>query len=87
MRRLLDRKVPGSSLDISVLACSKGAEVYSILWTIRSVRPDLKLITYAVDISQEILEFAERGVYSRRSDVFWNASTLQNRSIFERLNS
>jgi len=69
MRRLLDQKAPGSSVSISVLACSKGAEVYSILWTIRSARPDLKINTHAVDISQEILEFAARGVYSRNNSV------------------
>jgi chemotaxis methyl-accepting protein methylase len=85
MRRLLDRNAPGSSLDLTVLACSKGAEVYSILWTIRSARPDLRLTTYAVDISQEILEIAERGVYSRRSDVIWDHCRNQNASIFERL--
>src|SRR5438309_4080707 len=34
MRRLLDQKGHGSSLDISVLGCSKGAEVYSVLWAI-----------------------------------------------------
>ena len=101
MRRLLTQKAHGSRLDISVLACSKGAEVYSILWAIRSARPDLKLTTHAVDISQEILEFAERGVYSRngsdvsqapehesiaaRGDVNWNTCRDQTGSIFERM--
>jgi chemotaxis methyl-accepting protein methylase len=64
IRRLLEQKAHGANLDISVLACSKGAEVYSVAWTIRSARPDLTLRMYAVDISQEILEFAEKGVYS-----------------------
>ena len=85
MRRLLDRNAPGSSLDISVLGCSNGAEVYSILWTIRSARPDLRLTIYAVDIIQEILEFAERGVYSLRDDATWNGMTHQYESIFARL--
>jgi chemotaxis methyl-accepting protein methylase len=69
MRRLLEQKAHGSNLNISVLACSKGAEVYSVAWTIRSARPDLILRMHAVDISQEILEFAERGVYSLSSDL------------------
>jgi chemotaxis methyl-accepting protein methylase len=85
MRRLLDRNSPGSSVDISVLGCSKGAEVYSILWTIRSARPDLRLTIYAVDISQEILDFAERGVYSRRNDGTGTTFVDQGRSIFEHL--
>ena len=73
MRRLLEQKVNGSSLQISVLGCSKGAEVYSIVWTIRSARPDLKLRIHAVDISQDVLEFAERGIYSLKSPDLLNA--------------
>ena len=57
----------GSGLNVAVLACSKGAEVYSIVWALRSAHPDLKLSIHAVDISQDVLEFAERGVYSLRS--------------------
>jgi hypothetical protein len=79
MRRLAQEKAEGSTLRIAVLACSIGAEVYSILWTIRSARPDLKVRVCAVDISAEILNFAKRGVYA--------ASTcgLVGSSIFERL--
>jgi chemotaxis methyl-accepting protein methylase len=98
MRRLVNQKGHGSNLDISVVACSKGAEVYSILWTIRSARPDLRFRTHAVDISQDILEFAARGVYSRNGlpalnatsedgkakggDVTWKDQPV---SIFERM--
>ena len=64
LRRLLERKPPGSDLKITVLACSKGAEVYSFLWTIRSARPDMKVFAHAVDISPDILAFARQGVYS-----------------------
>jgi chemotaxis methyl-accepting protein methylase len=65
--RLLDRKAQGASLDISVLACSKGAEVYSMMWAIRTARPDLRVSMRAIDISQEILDFAEEGVYSLKT--------------------
>src|SRR5262249_24299185 len=64
MRRLVDRRDNGYGVEIAVLACSKGAEVYSIAWALRSARPDLKFDIQAVDISQDILEFAERGVFS-----------------------
>src|SRR6266550_8145547 len=63
LRRLMEQKPPRSNVEISVLACSKGAEVYSILWTIRSVRPDLVLRMQAVDVSAKILTFAEKGIY------------------------
>jgi chemotaxis methyl-accepting protein methylase len=69
VRCLLDQKARGSWLNISVLACSKGAEVYSVLWTIRSARPDLRVRMHAVDISEEILAFAERGIYSLSSSL------------------
>src|SRR5712692_5456531 len=67
IRRLADQKSKGSTLKISVLACSNGAEVYSILWTIRSARPDLKVIMHAMDVSKEILEVAQKGVYSLKA--------------------
>ena len=73
MGRLVHQKAHGSTLDISVLACSKGAEVYSILWSIRRARPDLRLRMQAVDVAQEILEFAARGVYSRNGLPALNA--------------
>ena len=101
MRRLADKKAHGSSLKIAVLACSKGAEVYSIAWTVRSARPDLELSVEAVDISQEILDFAETGVYSLARNtnssassnqsitdlggVIWNTDRDQNAWIFERM--
>src|SRR5215469_15545399 len=64
MCRLMGQKAYGASVAISVLACSKGAEVYSILWSIRTSRPDLKITLQAVDISQEIIDFAKEGTYS-----------------------
>jgi SAM-dependent methyltransferase len=72
IRRLSDQKGEGSTLKITVLACSKGAEVYSILYTIRSPRPDLKVIMHAVDISEDVLKFAEGGAYSLANHEFAN---------------
>jgi len=101
MCHLLDSKPHGAKLDISVLACSKGAEVYSIMWAIRSARPDLNLNMRAVDISQEILDFAKKGVYScvgldesnalcngvceDRKNIIRNTCRDQNAPIFARM--
>jgi chemotaxis protein methyltransferase CheR len=79
MRHLARQKADGSTLRIAVLGCSIGAEVYSILWTIRSARPDLKVLLDAVDTSKEILSFAEKGIYTADTSQFVGAS------IFERL--
>jgi chemotaxis methyl-accepting protein methylase len=73
MCRLIDQKALGAQVAISVLACSKGAEVYSILWSIRRARPDLKIALQAVDISQEIIDFAMKGVYSLKSPASLNS--------------
>jgi chemotaxis methyl-accepting protein methylase len=79
IRRLCNEKAPGVTLKIAVLGCSIGAEVYSILWVIRSARPDLRISLHGVDISKEILNFAERGVYDPQTSEFVSSS------IFERL--
>jgi polysaccharide pyruvyl transferase WcaK-like protein/SAM-dependent methyltransferase len=79
IRRLIQSRPQCSMLRICVLGCSTGAEVYSLLWTIRSARPDLKLQTSALDISPEILRVAQAAVYTSES------SQHIGRSIFERL--
>ena len=79
MRCLAQQKAQDSTLRIAVLGCSIGADVYSILWTIRSARPDLKVLLDAVDISKEILSFAEKGIYTPDTSQFVSAS------IFDRL--
>ena len=79
IRRLAVTRPEGASFDLAVLGCSIGAEVYSVLWTIRKARPDLKVKTMALDISPEVLAVAERAVYSSE------ASALVGWSIFDRL--
>ena len=64
LTRVLDAFPEGGRLKLAILGCSKGAEVYSFAWTIRSSRSDLKLGLSAVDISQDMLDFAQRGAYS-----------------------
>lgn len=63
IRRMVSSQGRGGTLRVAVLACSTGAEAYSIAWAIRSVRPDLRLVMHAVDISSDAVEFARRGAY------------------------
>ncbi len=79
MRRLTGQKPQGSTLNIAVLGCSIGAEVYSILSTIRSARPDLDVRLCAVDNSAEVLKVAEDAVYTSQTCDFVGSS------IFERM--
>jgi len=101
--RLLASKGQGSTLDLTILGCSKGSEVYSVLYSIRRARPDLKVILRAVDIDPDVLEFAKEGVYSLKrslpqkkssSDPLVQTGDLasktfgdQNTSVFERMSA
>jgi len=79
MRRLAQTKAKGSTLNVAVLGCSVGAEVYSILWVLRSTCPSLEIVVHAVDISPEVVKVGEAGVYAPgMSDVVGDG-------IFERL--
>ncbi len=79
MRRLIDRQPHGSALRVAVLGCSIGAEVYSILFTIRSARPDLAVSLCAVDNSAAVLRVAKEAVYTTQTCQFVGSS------IFERM--
>jgi chemotaxis methyl-accepting protein methylase len=79
MRRLTERKPAGSTLSITILGCSIGAEIYSILSTIRVARPDLKVIVWAVDNSAEVLKVAREAAYTSQLCDFVGSA------IFERI--
>jgi SAM-dependent methyltransferase len=68
IRRLADRSGGQDPVRMAVLGCSIGTEVYSIMWAIRSTRPDANLAMQAVDISSEALAVARGGAYFRGVD-------------------
>jgi chemotaxis methyl-accepting protein methylase len=76
---LAQEKIENSTLRLVVLACSNGAEVYSILWALRSFLPDLKVKVQAVDIAESIVRIAKFGKYSLTK------AELMDTPIFERL--
>jgi chemotaxis methyl-accepting protein methylase len=69
IQRLVRGKNQGDTVRVAVLACSTGAEVYSIAWAIRTARPDLKLVIHAVDVSSDAVEQAQRGIYPLNAKV------------------
>jgi chemotaxis methyl-accepting protein methylase len=77
MRRLTVKQPHGATLNIAVLGCSIGAEVYSILWTIRSARPDLNARLSAVDNSAEVLKVAKEATYTSQTCDFVGSSVFQ----------
>jgi SAM-dependent methyltransferase len=89
MRRLVQQPDPASRFDVAVLGCSIGVEVYSILWTLRSSRPDQEFVVDAVDVSPDVLRVAERGVYSStdsemvHSSIFEGLTDSERREMFD----
>lgn len=89
LRRLGERAPVGSTWRVAFLACSNGAEMYSALWTVRTARPDLKVVAHAVDVSPEMVEIARRGTYAlEASDVvgeriFSRTTTEEMSQMFE----
>jgi chemotaxis methyl-accepting protein methylase len=89
IRRLVAACPNGASFQLAILGCSIGAEVYSVLWTIRTARPDLKVRTVALDISPEILAVAERAAYSSAISgivgwpIFDRLSEAERQQIFD----
>jgi chemotaxis methyl-accepting protein methylase len=79
IRRLSHQVEHASAVTMAVLGCSNGAEVYSILATLRQARPELKITMHAVDISAEVLALAQQGTYSITSPE------LVGEVIFQRL--
>jgi chemotaxis methyl-accepting protein methylase len=90
IRRLSYQVELASTVKIAVLGCSNGAEVYSILATLRQARPELKIIINAVDISGEVLALAQRGSYSMTSPelvgevIFQRLTAVEMQNMFER---
>jgi chemotaxis methyl-accepting protein methylase len=76
IQRLVRRKSQGDTVRVAILACSTGAEVYSVAWAIRTARPDLKVSIRAVDVSSDAVEHARRGAYPLNAKV--NLDGLRN---------
>jgi chemotaxis methyl-accepting protein methylase len=54
---------PDGSLRLGIIGCSTGAEVYSVVWMIRSVFPSLSFVPVAMDVSASVVEKARVGCY------------------------
>src|ERR1700677_2822554 len=63
---LIEELPHGDTVRLCVMGCSTGAELYSVLWTIRKARGDLKIVAIGVDISTSAVEKAKAGRYSKK---------------------
>ena len=81
IRQFVRSHPPGSKVDLAVLGCSKGAEVYSIAWTLGNDKADFDLRILAMDIDSDVLEFAREGVYAVLSGDLRQCSALSRRDV------
>ncbi|HKU36905.1 MAG TPA: CheR family methyltransferase [Polyangiales bacterium] len=63
--QLAIKRPQNSTYKVAVLACSMGAEAYTILSGIKKIRPDLQVEMQGLDISPEPLAIAKEGLWDR----------------------
>jgi len=66
IRDLLPETPPGVPVKIASIGCSTGAELYSALWLIRRARPTQAIQALGIDMAEECVQAASRGVYPFR---------------------
>jgi chemotaxis methyl-accepting protein methylase len=90
LRRLVEKWDKSKILRVAVIGCSAGAEAYSVAWSTRSARPDLRLSLQGVDISRQAIEVARDGVYSlavseiTETDIFDRMTEAEIDEMFDR---
>jgi SAM-dependent methyltransferase len=83
LRRLAAQRNPRAPVRIAVLGCSNGAEVYSIVWAVRSGAPQLAVTVRALDISADVLAEARAGVYARNASLLARMTPAERAEVFD----
>jgi len=82
--RDLALKLPsGRDWRIISVGCSTGAELYSLLWYLRSARPDLQISAVGVDIADTVVAKARGGEYLRTDDEMRFLSNAMIEAMFD----
>jgi len=85
--RLVGQRDPTApALKVLVVACSIGAEVYSLVGTIRSRSPGINMTVTAIDVSADAMEFARRGRYPLYGCEFTGENIFERLTAEERTN-
>ena len=67
LRDLVLETPEGAGVNLASIGCSTGAELYSVVWMLRTARPDLRVRALGLDISEACIQTAARGTYPLRS--------------------
>jgi len=65
LQRLVSARPYATAMTVASIGCSSGAELYSAKWMVRCARPDLRVVATGVDLDNDALVKATRGVYRR----------------------
>ncbi|TCU06327.1 chemotaxis methyl-accepting protein methylase [Rhizobium sullae] len=63
LKQIMARDSSSTALGVASIGCSTGAELYSVLYTLRSAMPGRTIIGVGSDLSPEVVRIAERGLY------------------------
>ena len=85
IRDLVLERPPGVPVKIVSLGCSTGAELHSILWLIRTARPTRDVQALGIDIMEECIQAASRGVYPCRVVEVAAVSETSHEGLFTRV--
>jgi chemotaxis methyl-accepting protein methylase len=84
--RDLALKVPtGGTWRVFSVGCSTGAELYSLLWYLRSARSDLQISAVGVDIAPAVIAKARSGRYLPESDELTLLSNPMLEALFDKV--
>lgn len=83
LRLLADISASRDDLRLTVIGCSEGAEVFSIIHTILKARPNIKLNVQAFDISETAIDTARQGHFPRKSRLFKYTNATELEELFE----
>ena len=84
LRGLARELPPESPLRIVVLGCSTGAELYSVLWMLRTMRPGQEIRAVGIDISASCIEAAAAGRYDLQATEVAGLSLTPYEGLFSR---
>jgi SAM-dependent methyltransferase len=85
VRDLVLERPPEVPVKIVSLGCSTGADLYSILWLIRTVRPAQAVQALGIDSAEECIDAASRGVYPCRVIEVARISEVSHQGLFTRV--
>jgi SAM-dependent methyltransferase len=71
-------------VKIASVGCSTGAELYSTLWLIRTARPTQDVQALGIDMAEECVQAASRGVYPCRVVEVAAISEARHEGLFTR---